>query len=149
MSARFIVDTGPLVALLSARDHHHTWAKHTFSNIAPPLLTCEAVIAEAWHLLRATSKGQLAILDLLSAGTLVIELALIAELTPVRRLVARYRDQPMSLADACLVRLAELFDEADVVTVDKDFSVYRKHGRQAIPIISPVCVTRVGSMRSG
>lgn len=137
MSARFIVDTGPLVALLSERDHHHTWAKDTFSNIAPPLLTCEAVIAEAWHLLRATSKGQLAILDLLSAGTLVIELALIAELTPVRRLVARYRDQPMSLADACLVRLAELFDEADVVTVDKDFSVYRKHGRQAIPIISP------------
>lgn len=137
MSARFIVDTGPLVALLSERDHHHSWVKATFSNIAPPLLTCEAVIAEAWHLLRATSKGQLAILDLLSAGTLVIELALIAELTPVRRLVARYRDQPMSLADACLVRLAELFDEADVVTVDKDFSVYRKHGRQAIPIISP------------
>jgi predicted nucleic acid-binding protein len=59
------------------------------------------------------------------------------ELAAVRRLVARYRDRPMSLADACLVRLAELFDEAEVITLDRDFSIYRKHGRQTIPLISP------------
>lgn len=137
MSGKFIVDTGPLVALLSARDHYHVWARDTFSDIAPPLLTCEAVLAEAWHLLSGTAKGQLAILDLLAAGTIVVELSLCAELAAVRRLVTRYRDRPMSLADACLVRLAELFDEARVVTVDRDFSVYRKNGRQAIPLVSP------------
>lgn len=137
MNPRFVVDAGPLVALLSERDHHHAWAKNTFGRIAPPLLTCEAVLAEAWHLLRGTGQGQLAILDLLSAGTIIIEFALASEVVPVRRLVSRYRDRPMSLADACLVRLAELFDEAKVVTVDQDFSIYRKHGRQAIPLIAP------------
>ena len=137
MTRRFIVDTGPLVALLSERDHYHPWARQIFSGIEPPLLTCEAVIAEAWHLLRGTGNGQGAILELLSTGTVLIELSLTAELTAVRRLVGRYRDRPMSLADACLVRLAELFDEARVLTVDSDFSVYRKHGRQAIPLISP------------
>lgn len=137
MSPRYVVDTGPLVALLSSRDHYHEWAKQTFSDVRPPLLTCEAVIAEACHLLRGTDAGQAAILDLLAAGTVAIEFELSAELTAVRRLLNRYRDRPMSLADACLVRLAELFDEAQVITVDSDFSVYRKHGRQAIPVISP------------
>ena len=68
---------------------------------------------------------------------LAVEIALAAELESVRRLVRRYRDRPMSLADACLVRLAELFDEASVITLDRDFSIYRKHGRQAIPVIAP------------
>jgi uncharacterized protein len=134
---RAIVDAGPLVALLSIRDHHHAWAKAAFAGVTPPAVTCEAVLAEAWHLLRDTANGQIALLDLLAAGTLTVEFALLAELNAVRRLVARYRDRPMSLADACLVRLAELFDEARILTVDKDFSVYRKHGRQAIPLVSP------------
>ncbi len=138
MIRRLIVDAGPLVALLSERDHHHAWAKSVFGNITPPLLTCEAVLTEAWHLLRGTSKGQLALLDLLSAQIITVELALAPELAPVRRLVSRYRDRPMSLADACLVRLAELFDEAEVITVDEDFTIYRKHGRQAIPVIAPL-----------
>ena len=138
MTHRVIVDAGPLVALLSARDHHHAWAKAAFAAVAPPALTCEAVMAEAWHLLRGTPNGQTALLDLLAAGTLTIQFALLSELTAVRRLVARYRDRPMSLADACLVRLSELFDDAGVVTVDADSSVYRKHGRQAIPLIAPV-----------
>lgn len=137
MTRRAIVDAGPLVALLSARDHYHAWAKSAFAGVTPPAVTCEAVLAEAWHLLRDTASGQIALLDLLAAGTLTVEFALLAELTAVRRLVARYRDRPMSLADACLVRLAELFDEARILTVDKDFSVYRKHGRQAIRLVSP------------
>lgn len=137
MTRRFIVDAGPLVALLSARDHHHAWAKAAFASVKPPALTCEAVLAEAWHLLGRSSNGQRALLDLVAGGTLAVEFSLMAELSPVRRLVARYRDRPMSLADACLVRLAELFDEAVVVTLDRDFSVYRKHGRQSIPILAP------------
>ena len=137
MTPRFIVDTGPLVALLSRRDRYHRWALETFAGVKPPVLTCEAALAEAWHLLSGTAKGQSALLDLIAAGALAVEFALISELAAVRRLVARYRDRPMSLADACLVRLAELFDEAEVITLDRDFSIYRKHGRQAIPLISP------------
>jgi len=88
-------------------------------------------------LLGRTAHGQKALLDLMDAGTIAVEIALTAELESVRRLVQRYRDRPMSLADACLVRLAELFDEASVITLDRDFSVYRKHGRQTIPVVAP------------
>ena len=134
---RAIVDTGPLVALLSARDTHHQWARSSFATITPPGITCEAVLAEAWHLLRGTARGRSALLELLAAGTLTIEFGLMAELAAVRRLVSRYKDQPMSLADACTVRLAEIYDEASVITLDRDFAVYRKNGRQVIPLISP------------
>ncbi len=134
---RAIVDTGPLVALLSARDTHHQWARSSFAAIAPPGITCEAVLAEAWHLLRGTARGQSALLELLAGGTLTIEFGLMAELAAVRRLVSRYKDRPMSLADACMVRLAEIYDEASVITLDRDFAVYRKNGRQVIPLISP------------
>jgi len=137
VTARSIIDAGPLVALLSKRDRYHRWALETFAAVEPRALTCEAALAEAWHLLGGTAKGQTALLDLIAAGTLTVEFALISEIAAVRRLVARYRDRPMSLADACLVRLAELFDEASVITLDRDFSVYRKHGRQTIPLISP------------
>lgn len=137
MTARFIADAGPLVALLSSRDHHHVWAKSAFARVTPPVVTCEAVLAESWHLLRGTAYGQTALLDLVAAGTIGIEFALRSELAPVRRLVARYRDRPMSLADACLVRMTELFDDAAVITVDRDFSIYRKHSRQTITLLCP------------
>ena len=134
---RAIVDTGPLVALLSARDTHHQWARSSFATITPPGITCEAVLAEAWHLLRGTARGQSALLELLAAGTLTIEFGLMAELAAVRRLVSRYKDQPMSLADACIVRMAEIYEHHAVLTLDSDFSVYRKHGRVPLPLIHP------------
>lgn len=99
--------------------------------------SCEAVVSEAWYLLRNSRKGQAALLDLLERGLLSIDFALGSELVPVRRLVDRYRDRPMSLADACLVRMAELYDEASILTLDSDFSVYRKNGRQVITLIAP------------
>lgn len=137
MTPRRICDAGPVVALLSERDRFHRWAKEVFAQITPPVLTCEAVLAEAWHLLRGTANGQAAMLALLSTKAIAIEFSLADEVTAVRRLVARYRDRPMSLADACLVRMSELVDDAAVITIDRDFHVYRRHGRQVIPLISP------------
>jgi predicted nucleic acid-binding protein len=138
VTRRCIVDAGPLVAFLSARDHYHAWTKDAFATVTPPALTCEAVLAEAWHLLSGTGNGQFALLELIAMGTVVPEFALKTELAAVRRLVTRYRDRPMSLADACLVRMAELHDDAAVITVDRDFAVYRKHCRQVIPLVSPL-----------
>lgn len=57
--------------------------------------------------------------------------------TPLRTLHRKYRDRPMSLADACIVRMAELFDQYQVLTLDSDFSVYRKHGREPLALIQP------------
>lgn len=137
MTSPLLVDAGPLVALLSERDRHHEWAKQAFAGAAPSVRTCEAVLSEAWHLLRLTRRGQPALLELVERGLVSIDFALAAELVAVRRLVTRYRDRPMSLADACLVRMAELYDEAAVLTIDADFTIYRKNGRQVIPLIAP------------
>ena len=137
MTTPVLADTGPLVALLSERDRHHEWAKQALAGSPIPARTCEAVLSEAWHLLRLTRRGQTALLELVERGLLSIDFALDEEIVAVRRLVTRYRDRPMSLADACLVRMAELYDEAAVLTVDADFTIYRKNGRQVIPLIAP------------
>lgn len=126
-----------MIALLNPADPHHRWAKEAFASSRPPLLTCEPVLGEAWHLLRRVLSGQATLLELLGSGAITIQFSLTEELTAVRRLLTRYRDRPMSLADACLVRMSELWDDAAVVTLDSDFHVYRRHGRQAIPLIAP------------
>jgi len=132
-----IVDTGPLVALLVGTDTYHHWTIARLREIRPPLLTCEAVLAETAHLVRRVRHGTARFAELLESDLLRVELDLTAERTRIARLLRKYADRPMSLADACLVRLAELHDGAAVLTVDSDFAVYRKHGRRIIPLIAP------------
>jgi uncharacterized protein len=134
---RHAVDTGPLVALLNARDEHHVWARDAFDGVAPPLLTCEAVLSEACHLLREVRGGPKAVLELVARGAVAPVFRLDAEARAVDRLMTRYASVPMSLADACLVRMTELDDDLRIVTLDRDFRVYRRHGRQAVPILMP------------
>ena len=76
-------------------------------------------------------------IDLLMSNLLRVDLRIMSERAAVSRLLSKYADRPMSLADACLVRLAELNDRASVLTIDGDFAVYRKHGRRVIPLIAP------------
>jgi len=132
-----IVDTGPLVAMLVKTDDHHVWAVDRLRELPPPFLTCEPVLAEVAHLVRRVRHGVDRFVDLLVSDLLRVELDLVLERAAVARLLRKYADRPMSLADACLVRLAELKDQASVLTVDGDFAVYRKHGRRLIPLISP------------
>jgi len=102
-----------------------------------PLYTCEAVIAEASHLVRQLQGGREAVLQLLAVHVVEIAFRLDAELTAVRALVSQYRSVPMSIADACLVRMAELMPDSRVLTFDADFRVYRRGGRHAIPVLMP------------
>jgi predicted nucleic acid-binding protein len=134
---RFAIDTGPLVAFLNARDAFHRWALETLDEIEPPLQTCEAVISEACFLVRELKGGPDAVLSMVSRGHVSVSFHLDAELDPVRRLVARYASVPMSVADACLVRMTELDPELSVITLDRDFRVYRRHGRQTVHVIMP------------
>jgi predicted nucleic acid-binding protein len=134
---RILLDTGPLVALLNRRDQHHRWARDQFAEIEPPLLTCEPVLTEASYLLRGCPGGSASILDFLRRGVLEVPFVLAREVDPVQQLQHRYADLPMSLADACLVRMAELHAGATVLTIDSDFTVYRMHGRRVIPTLSP------------
>ncbi|MCY3988640.1 MAG: PIN domain-containing protein [Gammaproteobacteria bacterium] len=134
---RVILDTGPLVALLNSGDRYHGWAVDQWSRIAPPLTTCEAVLAEACFLVQPFAGGQMAVLDLVRRGVLDASFQLAEEAGAVSRLLKKYRDVPMSLADGCLVRMAELDGDGAVLTLDSDFRVYRKNGRQVIPTLSP------------
>jgi predicted nucleic acid-binding protein len=132
-----IVDTGPLVALLVRSDDHHAWVVERLRELPAPLLTCEAVLAELAHLVRRVPQGVDRFVDLLLTDLLRVDFDMMAERTAIGRLLRKYADRPMSLADACLVRLAELHDGASVLTIDGDFSVYRKHGRRILSVIAP------------
>jgi predicted nucleic acid-binding protein len=134
---RVLLDTGPLVALLNRRDRYHAWALDRFADIEPPLLTCEAVIVEACHLLRGQSGPERVVLDVIARGAVEIDFRLRDEIVPVQELRTRYVNVPMALADACLVRMAELSSGSVVLTLDSDFAIYRMHGRRVIPTISP------------
>ncbi len=133
MRQKIILDTGPLVALLNLRDTYHDWAKAQFSAIEPPLLSCEAVISEACFLLRGLVGGPRTVLDLLNRGVVEIPFRLAEEADPV----TRYASVPMALADACLVRMAKQHAKSTVMTLDNDFHIYRKQGRQIVPTIIP------------
>jgi predicted nucleic acid-binding protein len=132
-----IVDAGPLVAFLNRRDTHHSWAVEALGRVRPPLLTCESVISEACFLLRRDAKGADGVLELVARDLLQVAFDLAQELDDVRRLMKRYADVPMSLADACLVRMSERYTKASVLTLDGDFRHYRRRGRQVIPLIAP------------
>jgi len=134
---RILLDTGPLVAFLNRRDRYRTWASDRLAQIEPPLDTCEAVLSEACYLLRGLSGGPAAVLALVERGLLRVTFRLADEAPAVRKLMRRYADLPMSLADACLVRLAELETESAVLTLDHHFTIYRVRGRQALPAILP------------
>jgi uncharacterized protein len=137
MSAAVIADAGPLVALLNRRERHHEWCHEQFKRLRPPLVTCEAVVSEACFLLRSIAGGVDALVQLLARGVVTTPFCLADELSPVARLLARYRSTPMSLADACLVRMAERYANGTVFTLDRHFRIYRKNGRLVIPTLIP------------
>jgi uncharacterized protein len=134
---RVILDTSPLVALINNRDTYHEWAKQKWSMIKPPLLTCEAVITESFFLLRNIHGGQETIIKFLERKAVIIDFDLEDELTRIQSLLNSYKSVPVSLADACLVRMAELQDSSSVFTLDSDFQIYRKNRHQVIDLIFP------------
>jgi len=137
VTEKVILDTGPLVALLDAGDKAHDWTIRQFQQITGPLLTCEPVLAKVMYLLRSLRPAQEKILEWIERGVLLCPFTVADEAVQVRRLWKKYADVPMSLADACLVRMAEKFDDHAICTLDSDFTVYRKHGRKPISLITP------------
>jgi predicted nucleic acid-binding protein len=132
-----LVDSGPLVAFYSTRDQHHAWAFAQLDALRPPLLTCEPVLTEACFLLQRKGGRPSAILRAVQQGVIQIAFDIETEAASLEVLMDRYSDVPMSLADACLVRLSELHSDCRVLTLDSDFNRYRRHGRQVIPLLIP------------
>jgi uncharacterized protein len=132
-----IVDTGPLVAFLVETDSYHAWAVEQFHELSAPFLCCEPVLTEAFYLVRRLHNGPRKFFELLRSDLLNVDFSLLAEREALRKLIYKYADMPMSLADACSVRMTEQIDGALVFTTDNDFRTYRKNGRQLIPLIVP------------
>jgi predicted nucleic acid-binding protein len=129
-----IADTGFVVAFLNRDDRHHEWASEIGRGVSDPLLTCEAVLAETAFQVESVGR----VLALLQDGFLKVAFELTKNIEEVVALAERYRDRTPDLADLCLIRMSELYDNLPVLTVDeKDFRVYRKNGRDVIPIVCP------------
>ena len=132
-----IADTSVIAALLNPKDQWREWTVNQWRRLPAPFLTCEAVIVEACFLLHHTKDGEQDVLSLIEAGILQIDFLLSAEALAVKTLMKKYKDVPMSLADACLVRMSEVIDNSVVFTLDSDFHIYRKNGKQKIDLIIP------------
>ncbi len=132
-----IIDTGPLVALLNRRERVHTWASSVLDTIEPPIFTCDPVLSEACFLLQDVSGGQDAVLELVSRGIIRSDFHAASEVDSLRALMKKFSNVPMSLADACLVRMTELDQQSVVLTLDSDFRIYRRNRQQVVPIITP------------
>jgi len=137
VAASVIVDTGPIVALLDADDQQHAWVKAQFARLRPPLLTCEAVLTESSFLIARGGGDVSAPVQLVERGVLSIAQLFDKEVASIARLMCRYEDVPISLADACLVRLVELTSQSTLFTLDSDFEIYRQKGRRLIPLLTP------------
>jgi predicted nucleic acid-binding protein len=129
-----IADTGFLVAFANRNDRHHAWAIELANRVTEPLLTCEAVLAEAaFHL------GDVRIvIEMLKQGLIALAFHSEDHLEQIGVLARRYADRHPDLADLCLVRMSELHPRHSVITVDRrDFRVYRRNKRETIPLICP------------
>jgi len=129
-----ILDAGPLIAALNSRDKHHRWALETLRGVGPPFYSCPEAMAEA----AAMTGKPAAVVEMIGAEEIILAFDLSAQAAGVLALLNKYRDRDMDLADACIVRMTELSRDSRVITVDRDdFAVYRRNGRDLIPIIVP------------
>lgn len=128
---------GPLVALLVGDDTQHAWSVEQSKHAPATVLTCEAVVSETLSLLKRAGHDTDHLFTLVDTGFLRTDFDFHDEYRQVRDLMRRYRERPMSFADACLVRMAELRADASIWTLDRDFQFYRKHRRQTLSLVTP------------
>ena len=132
-----VVDAGPLVALIDPDMREHEWVRDQAKALPKPLLTSEPVLTEAAFLLTRDGFDADELFALADAGIIAVGIEFNRERGALRSLMRKYRNVPMSLADATLVRLSELHRDAQVFTFDDDFRIYRRHGHKVIPVLMP------------
>jgi uncharacterized protein len=135
--ARVIIDTGPLVAVFDRRAEHHLWAIEQYGQMYGPVFTCESVLSESVFLMRRDGLNPEWLIEFVRLGTVRCEFDLATEIGAVHASFRRYADRPISIADASLLRMSELHSESVIFTLDRDFLIYRRNGRQKVPLIAP------------
>lgn len=136
MSGELLLDTGALVSLLDRSQRHHLKCRRAFEEWTGPVVSTEAVLTEATHLLGGVRGGRATCVDFFLSGGAILVPSSMTSLQRVRTLLVKYADVPMDFADATLVALAEELDCTTVFTTDRtDFSVYRVKGRKPFRIV--------------
>ena len=120
-----LLDTGVIVALLDRSEKHNAQCRNVIAELQQPLVTCEAVIAESCYLLRQVSGAAEAILENVVRGIFQVPFQLSRSVTPVQNIMRKYQDQPADFADACLIHLADELNTGEILTLDRDFELYR------------------------
>jgi len=120
-----LLDTGCIVALLDRSEQHHAQCVDVVGELEAPLVTCEPVLAEACYLLRRLKGAPAAVLQNVARGIFLVPYRLAENAAAVAKLLIKYADVPMSLADACLVDMASSLQSGRILTLDGDFKVYR------------------------
>ena len=135
--ANYLLDTGPLVALVFKNDEMHERAKSIFSALEGNLLTCEPVLTEAAFLIRKAGREvQQDLLQLAIQEFYKVDFRLAENWSEIINLMGKYHDQPISLADACLIRMAEIHNQPQIITFDSDFEIYRWGRRRKFQILT-------------
>ena len=133
----YLLDTGPLVAAFRRpedKDPFTPWAARLVRSLPYPLFTCDAVLTEAAHFLRSPAR----LIEAVNRGLLVSRFDTQTAAPRLAELIAKYADRPMDFADACLVCMSEQTKDCRIMTIDRaDFVVYRRHGREPIPLLLP------------
>ena len=130
-----LLDTGVIVALLDRDERRHLQCVEVVSDIVGPLATCEAVIAESCYLLRRTHGAPEAVIRNVANGVFQTPVRLVDRTASIEKLLKKYRNVPMDLADACLVDLADQIDTGQILTLDSDFEVYRWRSRRKFQLL--------------
>jgi predicted nucleic acid-binding protein len=120
-----LLDTGFIVALLDRSENFHKTCAQAVREVEAPLVTCEAVITESCYLLRNLSGASEAVIENITAGIFQVPFQLSRDTSGVKQILRKYKDRKIDLADACLIRLADQFGTADILTLDRDFRIYR------------------------
>ena len=136
-----LLDTGVVVALLDRDERHHLQCVEVLSDIIGPLVTCEAVIAEACYLLRRIHGAPEAVIKNVANGVFQLPVHLVDRAASIEKLLKKYRDVPMDLADACLVDLADQTDTGQILTLDSDFKIYRWRSRRNFDLMIDVQIS--------
>ena len=131
------VDTGVLVALLSARDQYHAWAVDQAQRMPLPWMTSEAVLSETWHRISSSPRARSGLLAMLKRGALGFPIAMPGLLGDLCHMLEKFDDLPTSVADAGIFLSAARTPGGVIWSTDSDFRVYRFRGIKAAPVILP------------
>jgi uncharacterized protein len=132
-----LLDASAIVAMFDASQDSHERAMASLRSWKGPLATVEPVIAESCHLLRRAYGAPEAVLRNVGCNVFEIPFRLSEAAAAVERLFQKYRNQPISLADACLIHLAGQLETGDIFTLDRDFEVYRWGRNRAFRLLIP------------